>query len=155
MRGRKPVHGHASTYAQTRTYSSWVCMRRRCLREKHHQFYNYGARLIGICERWFQSFQAFLDDMGERPPGTTLDRIDCHGNYEPGNCRWATSGQQARNSKRNRVIEFRGEKKLLCEWAELLGMSSSCLWNRLFRRHWPKHKAFTQPVQRRQKKVGV
>lgn len=82
------------------TYRSWQAMRNRCYNQKHRQYKDYGGRGIKVCERWRGSFSAFLKDMGPRTDRSlTLDRINNDGNYEPGNCRWATRSEQRRNSR--------------------------------------------------------
>jgi hypothetical protein len=93
-------HGHSSQ-KRSPTYVSWENMKARCLNPKHPGFANWGGRGITICERWLASFLNFLEDMGERPPGMTLDRIDNDGNYEPRNCRWGTRKQQRDNQRAN------------------------------------------------------
>lgn len=80
-------------------YMTWAAMKDRCLREKATGYKNYGGRGIAVCERWLGSFSQFVQDMGERPEGHTLDRIDNDGNYEPSNCKWSTSLEQNRNRR--------------------------------------------------------
>ena len=90
------VHGHRLEDARTPTYFTWDTMIARCTRPSSPSYRYYGERGITVCERW-RIFENFLADMGERPEGKTLDRIDNDGNYEPGNCRWATPTEQIAN----------------------------------------------------------
>lgn len=89
------------------TYSSWANMKTRCLNRKHAQYHRYGGRGIKICQRWLESFENFLSDMGRRPKGGSLDRINNDGNYEPRNCRWATREQQVANRPKG-IIDLTG-----------------------------------------------
>ncbi len=91
------------TAAYRRTYHSWADMKRRCMLPTDSDWHRYGGRGITVCDRWCDSFDAFLADMGERPEGLTLDRIDNDGNYEPGNCRYATRLEQVQNRSLQRT----------------------------------------------------
>lgn len=142
---REVISGVNRTHGMSRTptYSCWLKMIDRCYRTTDRSYTNYGARGIGVCERWRDSFDAFLEDMGEKPSaGRSIDRINNDGDYEPGNCRWATRREQARNTTRSRWITFNGKRALLTEWVRTTGIRFSTLRYRLSR--WPISRALTQ-----------
>lgn len=100
----RTMHGHRSSACQSPTYHSWIKAKTRCFNKNHNVYEYYGGRGITMCERWKNSFEAFLADMGERPHGLSLDRFpDNNGNYEPGNCRWATRSEQGLNRRSHKL----------------------------------------------------
>ena len=113
------------------SYKSWEAMRQRCNNPNHKHFNYYGGRGITVCDRWVSSFENFLNDMGERPSGMTLDRIDATGNYEPSNCRWATKEEQSRNRAIVKKFQVFGELLTMPEIAERLGVSYGYVYNKL------------------------
>lgn len=124
------------------TAVSWRCMLARCYNTRDPDYARYGGSGITVCERWRQSFAAFVEDMGLRPYGQTIDRIDSKGNYQKDNCRWATAKVQNRHSRNE--IEFRGRVQSLQEWADELGINQTTLTMRL--KKMSVEQAFTTPV---------
>jgi len=106
-------HGHNCKGKRSRTYNTWATMKARCACKSSSRYKDYGGRGISVCDRW-QTFALFLEDMGERPDGMTLDRIDVNGDYEPSNCKWSTCAIQARNKtthkRRNIGVRASGKK---------------------------------------------
>lgn len=117
-------------------YGTWHSMKQRCSNPSNDRFKDYGGRGIKVCERW-KSFDSFLSDMGPRPVGTTLDRWpDINGNYEPGNCRWATPKEQQNNTRNNLRLTLNGVTHNLTEWAKELAVNPHTLRCRIYR-GWP------------------
>lgn len=131
----------------TITYSRWKSMRQRCTDPSHKSYSKYGGAGVTVCERW-QDYSAFLADMGECPPGMTLDRIENSIGYQPGNCRWVTRSDQNRNRTCIVTLTHNGETKSVTEWATQYGMAQNTLTMRL-RLGWSIERALTQPVKAR------
>jgi hypothetical protein len=123
-------------------YKAWQGLLDRCCNPNSQRWHRYGARGVTVCNRWRDSFQAFIDDVGPRPSKDhSIDRIDNDGNYEPGNCKWSTKEEQARNKETNFVFEFRGRKMLLTDWAKEAGINFYTLRQRVVN-GWPEDKVF-------------
>ena len=134
--------------SRTPEYLAWNSMRHRCHNPRRKDFANYGGRGIVVCEKWREDFSAFLKDVGKRPSRKhTLDRIRNDKNYEPGNVRWATRKDQARNRRSNRLLSYNGERLTITEWAERAGVSRETFHFRL-ERGWSMAKAVTTPLQK-------
>jgi homospermidine synthase len=116
-------------------------MRHRCNNMDAVGYQHYGGRGIKVCERW-NSFEKFLADMGERPAGHSIDRIDVNGNYEPDNCRWATAEAQRNNTRRSIFLTHNGETKTVRQWADALGMPYGKLRSRI-KRGWTTERALS------------
>lgn len=143
----RETHGHAARGAHSLTYKSWCAMVQRCTNPKHEHYANYGGRGVQVCDRWRVDFDAFLADVGPRPSRQhSLDRHPAaDGNYEPGNVRWATKTEQARNRRTNRVEEMDGERLTVAEWAERYGLGRQVVVSRL-ERGWSLKRALTEDV---------
>ena len=142
---RNATHG----MSRTATHNIWHSMKQRCNSVRHYAYPEYVGRGIKVCDRWQNSFENFLEDMGGRPtPSHSIDRIDNDGNYTPENCRWATPKQQGRNKRNNILLTCQSETLCLTEWAERIGITPVGLSARLDR-GWPVEEALTTPVGKR------
>lgn len=133
--------------SRTPEHNAWKAMNRRCHTPTNAQYPNYGGRGIKVCRRWRDSFEAFYSDMGPRPSDEhSLDRIDNDGDYEPGNCRWATRVEQGNNRRTNRPITYKGQTRTVSEWAAITGLSEEVILYRL-KSGWTADRALTEPLR--------
>ena len=105
------------------TYKIWVGIKTRCLNPRYSGWKNYGGRGIKICDRWKDSFENFFADMGPRPEGMSIERKESNGDYEPDNCIWATTFEQSRNKRNNRLITIGTETKIFSDWCRFAGIT--------------------------------
>ncbi|HDY87992.1 MAG TPA: hypothetical protein ENH82_07765, partial [bacterium] len=101
---------------RTPTYRSWSGMKARCLNPKEPAYKYYGGRGIKVCDRWLNSFENFYTDMGKKPEGLTIERLDNNGDYSPGNCKWATRTEQMNNTRHNTILKYNGLCLTVAEW---------------------------------------
>lgn len=149
---RLRIHGHLVNEKHSPEYMTWRAMLRRCKDENFTDYAIYGGRGIAVCDRWLE-FTNFLADMGRRPDGSSLDRIDSDAGYSPDNCRWATAKEQARNMRSNRMMTLDGVTKCVVEWSEELGIGQNTIRGRLFA-GWSDEKTLRTPVRHRTAKTN-
>ena len=151
------THNEASIPNQTVTaeYITWQSMKGRCLNPNNGAYRHYGGRGITVCERWLGSYQSFLDDMGRRPSRAhSLERIDNNGNYEPGNCRWATRREQARNTRRALRISALGKTLNIVDWGHETGIHWATIRTRI-ENGWSPDRAVSEPVHEQMRRTRV
>lgn len=144
-------HGGSADGTHTAEYNSWHSMKQRCKNPTDDCYAQYGGRGIEVCPRWDEDFAMFLSDMGRRPDGMSLERINNNGHYQPGNCEWATPFKQSRNTSRNRLYTFNGETMCIADWCIRNGISHATLHHRI--KHWPLSRALTEPVNKQYARV--
>lgn len=137
----RQTHGHSK---RSPTYICWQNMRRRCSDPKTDAWPRYGGRGIKVCDRW-QSFENFLSDMGVKPKGKTLERINNNSDYEPGNCKWATVKQQSNNRSTTRVLTAFGQSQTIPDWSAKTGIPAKLIRQRLSY-GWASERAVSTPV---------
>lgn len=143
---RSRTHGQSGKTTRTPEYYIWTTMKHRCLAPTDKQYARYGGRGIIVCDRWRDSFEAFFEDMGKRPsPAHSIEREDVNGNYEPGNCVWATAKEQARNRTNSMLVTINGETRPMIEWAEINGVPYQTAFGRT-KKGWDPIEAVTTPT---------
>jgi hypothetical protein len=156
------VENHAALAERTKTHGqslsltwrSWRGMRARCFNALDQHWPDYGGRGITVCDRW-EDFSAFLTDMGERPSlKHSIDRIDVNGDYEPGNCRWATYRQQADNKRNTVRVSALGRQMTATEWDAELGFRKGTVAKRVRRLGWSEHRAVTTPISEKHRRLA-
>jgi hypothetical protein len=153
---RKDSYPRYWTHGMTNTpeHRSWTGMKGRCINPKNKRWHRYGGRGISVCERWLESFENFYADMGPKPVGTSLERVNNDGNYEPSNCIWATPKQQQNNMRRNVFLEYRGKRLTIAQWAREIGIDRGTLRARK-RRGWTVEEIFNPDVTKALKRTPV
>lgn len=141
----KTKHGACVAGPVMPEYIVWCGMKARCHNPNHTNYKNYGARGVIVCGRWRESFASFLADVGQRPSAKhSLDRIDRLGDYEPGNVRWATRAQQARNSRQTRLLTAFGLTMCVEDWSIRTGIPRRTITSRIDRHGWSHERALTR-----------
>lgn len=130
-------------------YELWFNMIDRCENPNHPKYYRYGKRGVKVCDEWhdFNNFVSWSDSIGGRPDGYSIERINNNGNYEPSNCKWASSKEQSENKSTTIYLEYNGETKSLPEWCRITGLSWDVIYNRL-QKGWSVEKALSTPKLR-------
>lgn len=144
---RETIGERSVTHGRSKTpeYYIWKTMKARCYNPRNKSFYRYGGRGVTVCDRWLESFENFLEDMGERPEGLTLERKLNKGNYEPSNCVWDTPKAQANNRDSNCLLTYDGRTQTIQQWSEEVPIKRATLLQR-YHAGWDAHEILTTPV---------
>ena len=131
-------------------YTIWQAIKRRCRKPYDKRYSDYGGRGIDVCDEWYDSFEVFYLYMGNRPsPSHQIDRTDNDKGYEPGNCKWVTRAENARNKRNNVILEIKGEKRCVSEWASISGAKADTVLMRIKRGWEPERAVFGNRHKRR------
>ena len=130
--------------SNTKIYTTWERMKARCLNKNYHNYKDYGGRGITVCDEWME-FENFYKDMGNKPEGKSIDRINNDGNYCKENCKWSTPKEQNNNSRNNHLLTYKGKTLTISQWAEKTGIKYGTLKSRINSYNWSIKKALTTP----------
>lgn len=147
---RSTKHGFARSCGELPEYSAWSMTRQRCENPNQRDYKYYGGRGIRVCERW-KNFSNFIDDMGPRPPGYTLERVNNDLDYGPENCVWAPRRAQTKNRRITNLLTCWGQTKTFSEWSDITGIAYSTIKARVKRLGYPPEIALTKPVKEGQR----
>lgn len=138
------THGHSINRARTKEHQAWTAMKKRCYYKTSKDYPRYGGRGIRVCDRWRDSFQNFLDDVGYAPsPEHSMGRIHNDGDYEPGNAEWQLPCTQANNKSTNRLLTAFGRTQTLQQWADERKIHHTTILTRINKQGWPLEKALS------------
>lgn len=141
-------HGDSPSSGMSKEYRTWAGIVKRVTNANAENYRHYGGRGIGVCDRWSGSYANFLEDMGRAPSlGHSIERIDNDGNYEPGNCRWATRAEQSANRRTSVLLSLNGTTRAQEEWGSVTGIGGLAIHKRL-KRGWSVERALTVPPMR-------
>jgi hypothetical protein len=140
-------HGYARENNKSPEYTAWLAMKSRCYNHKNDRYNNYGGRGIKVCEKWLESFENFLADVGFKPTKEhSLDRINVNKDYCKENCKWSTRHEQANNKTTNIKITYNNKTQTLLQWCDELNLHYDTMRSRIFRYNWDVEIAFTKPI---------
>ena len=143
-RKENPTYGRTHGMTHTAEHNAWGNAKGRCYNPRNKRYQHYGSRGITVCERWLNSFENFFSDMGPRPPGYSLERIDNNGHYCPENCKWILRSDQGKNKRCIRLLTYQGKTQSMADWARELELTILLIWRRL-NRGWSVEDALTKP----------
>lgn len=142
-------HGHSKNGKRTSEMNSWRAMIQRCTNEDNEDYYNYGGRGIKVCDRWLNSFENFISDMGLKPNNTySIDRIDVNDDYKPTNCKWSSCKEQSFSRRNTIKLTYNNMTLNLLEWSNITGISCSVLRQRIYN-GWDVERIVTEPVRKK------
>lgn len=140
-------HNRKHGLTGTKLYVLWQCMKQRCTNPLSKDYKDYGGRGVAVCDEWLNDFQAFYNWSYANgfKEGLSIDRINVNGNYEPNNCRWVDTKEQANNKRNNHILTYNEETHTVAEWSKITGIKYNTLLNRINKYNWSIEKALTTP----------